>query len=300
MKRTFCADLGLEQGDPLAGSAAHAERNLLISWPRAKWTRNLRHAHDMPESLMQTLDAIAAGERRVNLIHRREQADASHQVFLMPERRQFVVPRAELETFLAAWQSGAPLTAWEGVQVEHDLLLCCTHGKKDKCCARNGYRTYKELARTVAAHELPFDVWESSHLGGCRFAASLVLLSPVRKYGRITPQQALPFLQAEARGRRFLPGYRGDSRLTPAQQCAQLAALGFLERRYPAANLRLQDDTGDEQRRCILWQWEQDGAHGRLRTVCETTAILRVDMCSDLDDGPTESLVWHATQIVPA
>lgn len=299
MRHRFCADLSREQHDPLAGSAAHFERNLLISWPRNKWTRNLRHANDMPDSLAKTLDAIAADGRRVNLIHRREQADESHQVFLMPERQRFVVPREVLETFLVAWQSGAPLTAWEGARVAHDLLLCCTHGKKDKCCAKYGYQTYKQLAQTVAAHELPFDVWESSHLGGCRFAASLILLSPVRKYGRITPQQALPFLQAEAQGRRFLPGYRGDSQLTPAQQCAQLAALTFLERRYPTANLTLQDDTGSEHRRRILWRWEQDGAHGRLQTVCETATTLRVDMCSDLDDGPTESLVWHASEISP-
>ncbi|MCK0744303.1 sucrase ferredoxin [Chromohalobacter nigrandesensis] len=300
MSHRFCADLSRERHDPLAGSAAHVERNLLISWPRAKWTRNLRHAHDMPDSLVQTLDAIAADGRRVNLIHRREQASDSHQVFLMPERRRFVVPREALEAFLTAWQSGAPLTAWEGEAVDRDLLLCCTHGKKDKCCAKYGHRTYKQLAQVVAAYELPFDVWESSHLGGCRLAASIILLSPVRKYGRITPQQALPFLHAEAQGRRFLPGYRGDSRLTPAQQCAQLAVLSFLEQRYPTANLTLQDDTGNEHRRHILWRWEQDGEHGRLQVICETTTVLRVDTCSDLDDGPTESLVWNTTDISAA
>lgn len=297
MSQLFCADLSREQHDPLAGSGAHAERNLLISWPRAKWTRNLRHASDMPAPLVRRLDAIAAEGRRVNLIHRREQARDSHQVFLMPERRRFVVPREALEAFLDAWQAQSPLTAWEQAPVEGDLLLCCTHGKKDKCCAKYGYRTYKQLADAVTAHGLPFEVWESSHLGGCRFAASVVLLSPVRKYGRITPRQTLPFLEAEARGRRFLPGYRGDSRLTPAQQCAQLAALTSLEPRYPTARLTLQEDTGDEHRRHLLWRWDQDAAHGRLRVECETTTIQRVDMCSDLDVGPSESLVWQATEV---
>ena len=49
MNHTFCADLSREQHDPLAGSAAHAERNLLLSWPRAKWQRKLRHASDMSD-----------------------------------------------------------------------------------------------------------------------------------------------------------------------------------------------------------------------------------------------------------
>ncbi|GHC22251.1 sucrase ferredoxin [Aidingimonas halophila] len=299
MSHRFCADLSREQDDPLAGSAAHFEHNLLISWPRAKWTRNLRQASDMPDSLVQTLDAIAADGRRVNLIHRRDQPGDVHQILLMPERRRFVVPRKELEEFLAAWQAEAPLTEWERGRVAGDLLLCCTHGKKDKCCAKYGYQTYKQLAQVVAAHGLPFDVWESSHLGGCRLAASIILLSPVRKYGRITPRQALPFLQAEARGRRFLPGYRGDSRLTPAQQCAQLAVLTFLEPRQETASLVLLKDTGNEHWRRILWRWEQDGEHGRLQVICETTTILRVDMCSDLDDGPSESLVWNAIEVSP-
>ncbi|RTR00819.1 sucrase ferredoxin [Halomonas nitroreducens] len=297
MSHTFCADLSREQHDPLAGSAAHADRNLLISWPRAKWTRNLRHASDMPDNLVRRLDAIAAEGRRVNLIHRREQPGDIHQVFLMPERRRFVVPRAALEAFLAAWQSGSPLTEWERGTVDRELVLCCTHGKKDKCCAKYGYQTYKQLAEVVATHALPFEVWESSHLGGCRFAASIILLAPVRKYGRITPEQALPFLQAEARGCRFLPGYRGDSRLTPAQQCAQLAALTSLEPRYPAARLTLQEDTGDEHRRRLLWRWERADAQGRLQVVCETTTIRRVDTCSDLHDGPSDSLVWQATEV---
>ncbi|MBB3141530.1 sucrase ferredoxin [Halomonas organivorans] len=297
MNHVFCADLSREQDDPLAGSGAHAEHNLLISWPRAKWTRKARQASDMPEDLVRALDAIAADGRRVNLIHRHDQPDGIHRVFLMPERRDFVVPREALEDFLSAWRSGGSLTAWEREGVERDLLLCCTHGKKDKCCAKYGYRTYKALAGAVATHGLPFEVWESSHLGGCRFAASLILLSPVRKYGRITPEQALPFLEAEARGQRFLPGYRGDSRLTPAQQCAQLAALEHLASKPHSPGLTLLDDSGSEHRRQTRWHWEQNGASGHLRIVCETTTIRRVDMCSDLDEGPTDSLIWRAAEL---
>lgn len=55
MSHTFCADLSREQDDPLAGSAAHAERNLLISWPRSKWLRSMRNASDMDDALKQAL-----------------------------------------------------------------------------------------------------------------------------------------------------------------------------------------------------------------------------------------------------
>ncbi|WNL43177.1 sucrase ferredoxin [Halomonas sp. PAMB 3264] len=297
MTHTFCAELSQQQHDPLAGSAAHAEHNLLISWPRAKWQRNLRHASDMADSLKTQLDEIAATGRRVNLIHRRAQDATCHQVFLMPERRRFDVARDELSHFLDRWRQAHSLARWEQAPPEADLILCCTHGKKDKCCAKYGYRTYKALAAAVLEHALPFDVWESSHLGGCRLATSLVVLPRVRKYGRLRPEQVLPFLRAEASGRRFLPGYRGDSRLTPAQQCAEVALLERLEFEAPFSQLMLTNDQGDEQQRTLRWQCEQGGHTTTFEVQCQSMALLRVDTCADLDQGPTESLVWQATRI---
>ncbi|WP_447956113.1 sucrase ferredoxin [Vreelandella sp. EE7] len=297
MKQTFCADLSREQSDPLAGSAAHAERNLLLSWPRAKWQRNLRHASDMSDTLVEMLDQMAGNGRRVNLIHRQGQDATRHTVFLMPERQRFSVARDELTLFLAAWQNADSLERWEQAPPVHDLILCCTHGKKDKCCAKYGYKTFKALAHTVAEHHLPFDVWESSHLGGCRLAASVILLPNARKYGRITPEQTLDFLQTEANGLRFLPGYRGGSQLTPAQQSAELALLERLSTQASQPQLTLLDESGGEHERTLRWRCEQQGAQSEAQVHCQATPLMRVDSCADLDQGPTESLVWRATHL---
>ena len=335
MSHVFCTDLAREAGDPLPGSGAHAERNLLISWPRARWQRNLRPASDMAPELAAQLDALAANGRRVNLIHRRDQPAEVHEVILMPERRRLQLERSALLAFVEAQAAGEDLERWPSTPQHHDLVLCCTHGKKDKCCARYGYRSYKALARAVEEHRLPFDVWESSHLGGCRFAASIILLSPVRKYGRIEPDQALPMLQAEAQGQRFLPGYRGASHLPPAQQCAEVAALQWLARdsALPCVELaRVEDsalapeempghlggssssgsdsdndaDNGQQYRRQV-WRWRQPGegdgkgkvgeASGELVVHCHTLTLERIDMCSDIDQGPSPSQVWRAASI---
>lgn len=303
MSHLFCADLSQQQDDPLAGSAAHPERTLLISWPRAKWLRSMRHASDMSTALKQSLDAMAESGVRINLIQRPGMDKYHHQVFLMPERHRFSVEREQLASFIAALQTGGCLAQWQRPSLAKDLVLCCTHGKKDKCCAKYGYQTYKALAQTAVEHSLPFDVWESSHLGGCRLAASVIVLPNVRKYGRITPAQTLPFLQAEAAGQRYLPGYRGDSRLTPAQQCSQLAALTYLssynstqsEHRQP--QLTLIDDSGDEQERLIKWQWQRGQTQGQLNVRCQAVTIMRVDSCSDLEQGPTESVVWREIEL---
>ncbi|MDT8896017.1 sucrase ferredoxin [Halomonas sp. I1] len=302
MNQAFCAVESRAIGDPLVGSGVHPERNLLLSWPRPKWQRNLRQASDMPEALSAALHALPDEGRRVNLIHRREQAEHHHRVFLMPERLAFDVPREALGDFLAALRRGEDLTAWRPETVERSLLLCCTHGKKDKCCAKFGFATYKAMADAAHRHDLPFDVWESTHLGGCRLAASALLLPQLRKYGRIGDDDILPLLESEARGRPYLPCYRGDSRLTPRRQCAQVAALEWLAARGLEADIEVMDDTDeadapDDTYRELRVAWHTTHQSGRLTITCHALELLRHDTCADLPNGPSPSRVWRAVAV---
>ncbi|MBU2955868.1 sucrase ferredoxin [Marinobacter sp. F3R08] len=95
-------------------------------------------------------------------------------------------------------------------------MFSCTHGKKDKCCAKFGYRSYKAQGNAAQQHAHPFDVWESSHLGGCRLAASVMVFPALRKHCRLTADDVPHLLQAESEDRPYRPCYRGDSTLTPA------------------------------------------------------------------------------------
>ncbi len=301
-RKQFCAVDSLAAGDPLAGTGTHLARNLLISWPRAKWLRSMRKAKDMPAEVAETLDGLSAAGRRVNLIHRRDRPGDTHRVVLMPECRAFEIPREALTGFLRELAAGNRLDGWHGAPVDRPLLLCCTHGRKDKCCAKFGYAAYTAFAEAVRQHELPFDVWESTHLGGCRLAAGAVLLPRVRKYGRITPADVLPLLRAEAAGHPYLPCYRGDSRLSPPAQCAELAALQWLRARGLTAEVSVEppDDDATVEALRIGVHWRTSDRHGRLFVTCRTMALQRHDTCADYGDGPpSASTVWHAAQIEP-
>ncbi|CBV43222.1 sucrase ferredoxin [Halomonas elongata] len=298
MNQRFCAVESRAIDDPLVGSGAHLERNLLLSWPRPKWQRNLRQASDMPEALLAALHALPDEGRRVNLIHRREQPERHHRVFLMPERQAFDVPREALVDFIAALRRGDDLTAWRPEPVDRSLVLCCTHGKKDKCCAKFGFATYKAMAEAVRHHDLPFDVWESTHLGGCRLAASALVLPQLRKYGRIGDDDILPLLESEARGRPYLPCYRGDSRLTPRRQCAQVAALEWLSAQGLEADIEVDDaEETDAPHHEVAVKWQAAHRQGWLTVTCHALELLRYDTCSDLADGPSPSRVWRAVEV---
>ncbi len=59
------------------------------------------------------------------------------------------------------------------------LLLVCAHGRRDACCAKLGTPVYESLS----PHVDPGLLWQSSHHGGHRFAAN-VLVAPGRHPAR--------------------------------------------------------------------------------------------------------------------
>jgi hypothetical protein len=99
------------------------------------------------------------------------------------------------------------------------LVLVCTHGRHDTCCAVRG----RPIA-AVLAGDHPERVWECSHIGGCRFAPAVVLLPHGYVLGA-TPESAVSDVVA-----RYFDGevdtrwLRGRSSLSPVEQAAQQAA----------------------------------------------------------------------------
>jgi hypothetical protein len=115
-----------------------------------------------------------------------------------------------------------------GTRVEHPLLLVCTHGKHDRCCARYGRPLYDAVREQVEEGW----AWQSSHVGGDRFAGNLVVLPDGVYYGRVEPGEAFEVVEAALERRVHLPRYRGRSCHGFAAQAAERAVreeLGLLD-----------------------------------------------------------------------
>jgi hypothetical protein len=103
------------------------------------------------------------------------------------------------------------------------LLLVCTNGRRDVCCAVFG----RPLAHDVSVQR-PGQVWETSHTGGHRFSPTAVLLPWGVTLARLDGRLAVATLDAAAEGRlpRDILGPehdRGRSCLTPPAQAAESA-----------------------------------------------------------------------------
>jgi hypothetical protein len=87
---------------------------------------------------------------------------------------------------------------------EQPLYLACTHGKRDPCCAQHG----RPLARALRAR-WPEQTWEIGHIGGHRFAATMLTFPYGLAFGRVRAAGGPEIVSALERGEIVLEHLRG-------------------------------------------------------------------------------------------
>ena len=100
-------------------------------------------------------------------------------------------------------------------QEDTPLFLVCTHGKRDKCCAKFGRPVYEALSAVA-----PEQTWESSHLGGHRYAAVTAVLPFGLYYGLLAPTAVSQLVAATQRHEIFPQHFRGCTHYPPPVQAA--------------------------------------------------------------------------------
>jgi len=99
---------------------------------------------------------------------------------------------------------------------DQKLILVCTNGKRDVCCAKFGLPVFN------AASEIPaVEAWECTHIGQHRFAANLIALPQGIYYGRVTPQDVPNIAENHVRGHLNLEKLRGRACFPPHEQAAE-------------------------------------------------------------------------------
>lgn len=271
--RYFCSDASLAADEPLEGTAKHPDRQLLIRWPKGGWGRNLAIAQDMTPDLVAIIERVRAAGPRVNLIDRKGEATDESRLYLYPENLTCSVSRADLPGMLLRLLDGATVD-WHPAM--RPVMLVCTHGRKDRCCALRGHAMYRALRAAAQG----VDLWESTHLGGCRLSAGALVLPGMHKYGRLVPADAAPLLAALERGQPWLPKWRGPCHLSPEAQVVAVSAarvgLVVAELENPAPG---------------IWRASTQAATRWFATALQS--VERPATCSDLDQGHMEPAEFY-------
>jgi (2Fe-2S) ferredoxin len=208
------------RADPLAGSAPPARRWLLLEHP-GPWRVEAIPGAGIESEVLSTLLKNAGSSTRILLVRR-------------PGRSGRRAPRrwilAGLDSALSTgpWRDDRDLLdAAEALRADslptreppQPLILVCTHGVHDVCCALRG----RPVAIALASR-WPELVWECSHIGGDRFAPNVVVLPDGFYYGNLDPDRAVATVEAHLAGTVLTDRLRGMARFLPPVQAAVIAA----------------------------------------------------------------------------
>ncbi|MGJ7032940.1 sucrase ferredoxin [Niabella hirudinis] len=108
---------------------------------------------------------------------------------------------ADLAAIRLEFYINNPDAIWE----TDPFFVVCTNGKKDKCCAKFGFPVFKFIEN----HDKAVSVFESTHVGGDRFAANAVCMPKGIYYGRVMVEDVDAILEATERELIHYPNYRG-------------------------------------------------------------------------------------------
>lgn len=98
------------------------------------------------------------------------------------------------------------------------LFLICTNGEHDKCCGKFGVPVYRDAANGTHGG----NIWQTTHIGGHRFASTFVCLPHGLYYGRVREGARADEIFSEYKqGRIDLRSYRGRSCYSPPVQAAE-------------------------------------------------------------------------------
>jgi hypothetical protein len=266
----FCRERSLAVDEPIAGSAvADTDRWIVLQY-QPHWAGKAYAGAELPPLVRQHLDgALAAVPRsRLQLVRRPDHLPtaglALYLVRVEPEGAETLAFRlSSYEALLGLDLAGLLQGTAAGPKPlrSRPLYLVCTHGTRDRCCARWGMPVYEAL-RDALGTEL---VWQSDHLGGHRFAANVLALPHGLAFGRLGPEDVPALVAARARGElpelRF---YRGRCAYGPAQQAAEWFLLDDLERKDAESFRLVASELGEDGGWTCTFEDRHDGGQHTL------------------------------------
>ena len=225
----FCSDCSREVGERLFASAPRADVWLLLEYG------GLWNAKALPESdlapaikarLQTWLDAIP--NSKFLFIKQREGRVDGPRLFVALTRevdpRLYRLDLASCDDLLTldldALAHGD--AAFEAALVDEPLLAVCTNGRRDVVCAKYGIPVYNALIE-----QDPISVWQSTHMGGHRFAGVVAALPSGVCYGYLDADDAPDLIRAVQSNQVLIENTRGRSCYDPPVQAADYFLRGI-------------------------------------------------------------------------
>jgi hypothetical protein len=248
-RAAFCSAQARAADAQRLGTAAEARVYLVVEWPHP-WKRKAVRDAAFPAPLRAAIErwAGAVPGLRVQLIRReakRFDTEGVTTAYLCRTslhapalwRARVAAPEALADANVPALvhpaghdaPDASGVFARTDVRTDERLVLTCTHGKRDRCCALYGRKLHDAFAACAEAA-----AWQTSHVKGHRFAPTCVLLPHGVHLGGLPPAEAAPAWHAFRAGQLHrLDRYRGHTGFARPVQAAAI----YARRRFGALDL---------------------------------------------------------------
>jgi hypothetical protein len=231
----FCSRASIAAQEPCAGTGVRADAYVFLPVAKRHWRDREMNREWASDAELAALRA-ARPEGVVTRLYNPPEAEAAILVHGEPSAAREPLQRL-LAAFAGRWRvdaAGAP------------RLAICTHGTRDRCCAKWGFAAFQAARELFLAGRSAFEPIECSHLGGDRFAATGVFFPSGSMYAHLDQGDLAALCAQEAQGRVRPQGYRGRVFEPPLTQTARagLAAHGLLnDARAPITVAQVDADT---------------------------------------------------------
>ncbi|MGG6263984.1 sucrase ferredoxin [Leptolyngbya sp. AN03gr2] len=191
-----------ESGEELIGSAPNSSMYVLIECP-LPWASKAIDSKKIPLNLRETIQKIRSIDRSIRFLLFLGESRVRSRVMVFRKVLPSGYHKREFE--LESIDQVAPLLEQHlnptGLEIEcypsdtQDVFVC-THGSHDKCCAKFGYPFYRQALKLVDQFQLSNTrFWQVSHIGGHRFAPTIVTFPDGRYYGALDETSLSAILQ---------------------------------------------------------------------------------------------------------
>ena len=286
----YCSDLSRTSGEHSFGTASVGEIWLLVEY-REAWGAHALEDSTLPAGVKRHLQKFCKTVPRARLLLVKQERVRPEPLSCFVVRSRETAPSIERFEFsdyeelkkfdLAALAAGESLDG--GARLDTPLYLVCTHGKRDKCCAKFGYALYKSLHEAEGGEH----VWQSSHVGGDRFAANLVCFPHGLFYAHVTADAGRRIIENYERRQLILEDYRGRACYSYAVQAAEFfirtetGIRAFDELRY-----RRHERTGDKSWRVIFAETRAGGMLHEAHIAARPSGFHNYITCQSAEERP--------------
>lgn len=228
----FCLTFAQSANEPLLGTAQRNACHFVMAAPKSSWAARPEEMDGAIGSFARLVEPLK-GQAIFSLIH----GEADGTVWLFPHGYRFekLAPE-QYEQLIESVLNGEINLPHVSLPPDERWILVCTHGKRDLCCGKWGAPVLQAL-RDAAS--LGLHVWESSHLGGHRFAGTMVVHPFNHWYGWVTPPDVPELLGHITKGEVLRRLYRGNANYPPPLQVAEDWAWQRLQERGTHGKIEL-------------------------------------------------------------